>query len=44
MSDESTDEQADLAEIEGIVRGEDGLLRAKMMRSANAGRIPDEYR
>lgn len=46
MTDEQNDKQseAELTDVEGIVRGDDGLLRVKMIKSANAARIPDEYR
>jgi len=35
MSDESTDENSDdeLAELEGVVRGPDGRIRARMART-----------
>jgi hypothetical protein len=41
-SDDSSGEQA-LEELDGIVRDEDGRLRARMEVSANAGRVPEEY-
>lgn len=41
-SDDSPEEQA-LEELDGLVRDEDGRLRARMEVSANAGRVPGEY-
>ena len=48
MSDEHGDSadpptKETLEEIDGLVRDEDGRLRAKMEMCANAGRVPEKY-